>query len=83
MTVRSPVKGVVERGGTAAPLPVEADDGYAFELDRSLFLAAGDRIGCEGTGLTAVRADGRRIRPAGSWSTRCRIGRRRAVVASG
>ena len=73
----------------ATPVPrlvlldeVETDDGYVFELDRSLFLAVGDRIGFEGGGLAVVRSDGHRVQPAGSWSTRCKVGYRRTAVAS-
>ncbi|MFF8381325.1 hypothetical protein ACF07V_35015 [Streptomyces sp. NPDC015661] len=50
---------------------VETDDGYAFELNSPLFLAAGDRIGFEDDRLVVARAGGMRLSPAGSWSTRC------------
>ncbi|MGW6965105.1 hypothetical protein ACWGET_13785 [Streptomyces zaomyceticus] len=50
---------------------LETDDGYAFELARPIFLAIGDRIVCEAPGLVVVRAGGKRLPPAGDWSTRC------------
>lgn len=50
---------------------LETDDGYAFELERPLFLAAGDRIAFEDDRLVVVRASGERLLPAGDWSTRC------------
>ncbi|MFF4434520.1 hypothetical protein ACFYZ4_35865 [Streptomyces sp. NPDC001513] len=58
---------------------LETDNGYAFELTRPLFLAAGDRIAFEGGRLVVVRVSGERLTPAGDWSTRCwrRAGRHR------
>ncbi|MFB6825032.1 hypothetical protein ACFCXA_26025 [Streptomyces virginiae] len=72
---------LIADGTTAASRAVlmnelETDDGYAFELDRPLFLAARDRIGFEGDDLVVARASGERLRPAGSWATRCRLGYR-------
>lgn len=52
---------------------LETDDGYAFELVRPLFLAAGDRISFEESELVVMRASGERVLPSGDWSTRCRI----------
>ncbi|QES07650.1 hypothetical protein DEJ44_19945 [Streptomyces venezuelae] len=50
---------------------LETDDGYAFELESPLFLAAGDRITFEDHRLVVVRAGEERLWPAGDWSTRC------------
>jgi hypothetical protein len=55
---------------------LETDHGYAFELDSPLFLAVGDRISFDDGNLVVARASGKRLSPAGSWSTRCRIGHR-------
>lgn len=52
---------------------LETDDGYAFELARPLFLAAGDRISFEEGKLVVSWVNGERLLPAGDWSTRCRI----------
>lgn len=67
---------LVADGATPIPRSVlvndfTMDDGYAFELPRPLFLAAGDRVGFEGGGLVVVRAGGERLSAAGQWSTRC------------
>ncbi|MGW3629401.1 hypothetical protein ACWD7F_04440 [Streptomyces sp. NPDC005122] len=61
---------------------LETDDGYAFEPAGPLFLAAGDRVSFENSNLVVARASGERLRPAGSWSTRCRIGYHRPATAS-
>ncbi|WP_329485045.1 hypothetical protein OG618_00360 [Kitasatospora sp. NBC_01246] len=61
---------------------LESDDGYAFELDSPLFLAVGDQVSFEGSDLVVARASGERLRAAGSWSTRCRIGCYRSATAS-
>ncbi|MFJ4090895.1 hypothetical protein ACIPYS_04870 [Kitasatospora sp. NPDC089913] len=61
---------------------LETDDGYAFELDSPLFLAVGDRVGFEAGNLVVARASGERIRRAGFWSTRCRIGNCRPATTS-
>ncbi|MDQ1023007.1 hypothetical protein QF035_000589 [Streptomyces umbrinus] len=55
---------------------LETDDGYTFDPDSPLFLSAGARIGFEGGNPVVTRASGERLRPAGSWSTRCGIGYR-------
>ncbi|MFI0811849.1 hypothetical protein [Streptomyces echinatus] len=70
---------LIADGTTAASRTVllnelETDDGYAFELDSPLFLAVGDRVSFEGSNLVVARVSGERLRPAGSWSTRCPIG---------
>ncbi|MFD6913708.1 hypothetical protein [Streptomyces virginiae] len=74
-------------GTTAASRAVlmnelETDDGCAFELERPLFLAVGDRIGFEDGNLVVARASGERLRPGGSWATRCRLGYRRPGVSA-
>ncbi|MGW3324074.1 hypothetical protein [Streptomyces virginiae] len=61
---------------------LETDDGYAFELNRPLFLAVGDRIDFEDGNLVVARASGERLRPAGSWATRCRLGYRRPAATA-
>jgi hypothetical protein len=61
---------------------LETDDGYAFELDSPLFLAADDRISFEDGNPVVACANGERLRPTGSWSTRCRIGYRNPTAAS-
>lgn len=50
---------------------LETGDGYAFELESPLLLAAGDRIAFEDDRLVVARASGERLSPAGDWSTRC------------
>ncbi|MFF5486495.1 hypothetical protein ACFY7Y_25735 [Streptomyces virginiae] len=72
---------LIADGTTAASRAVlmnelQTDDGYAFELERPRFLAVGDRIGFEDGNLVVARASGERLRPAGSWATRCRRGYR-------
>ncbi|MER5412819.1 hypothetical protein ACFQ9Q_43310 [Streptomyces virginiae] len=76
---------LIADGTTAASRAVlmnelETDDGYAFELERPLFLAVGDRIGFEDGDLVVARASGERLRPGGSWATRCRLGYRRPTA---
>jgi hypothetical protein len=56
---------------------LETDNGYAFEPASPLFLAPGDRIAFEGSGLVVVWAAGERLTPTGGWSTRCRLGAER------
>lgn len=78
---------LIADGTTAASRSVlmnelETDAGYAFELDRPLFLAVGDRVGFEDGNLVVTRASGERLRPAGSWSTRCRLGCRRPAATA-
>ncbi|WP_406076338.1 hypothetical protein [Streptomyces virginiae] len=76
---------LIADGTTAASRAVlmnelETDDGYAFELERPLFLAVGDRIGFEDGDLVVARASGEYLRPGGSWATRCRLGYRRPTA---
>ncbi|KQX70128.1 hypothetical protein ASD48_40325 [Streptomyces sp. Root1310] len=61
---------------------LETDDGYAFELHSPLFLAAGDRISFQDGNLVVARSSGERLRPVGSWSTRCHTGYRHPTAAS-
>ncbi|MFG2692284.1 hypothetical protein [Kitasatospora sp. NPDC048407] len=49
----------------------ETDDGYAFVLNRPLFLATEDRVELTGPRPAVVRADGNRYPLEGSWETRC------------
>ncbi|MFI9123094.1 hypothetical protein ACIGW0_27495 [Streptomyces bikiniensis] len=55
----------------------ETDDGYAFALASPLLLAAGDRVALGRDGVAVTRADGERLVPAGTWSTRCSLGARK------
>ncbi|MFD8079837.1 hypothetical protein ACFV3E_45450 [Streptomyces sp. NPDC059718] len=77
---------LIADGSTAASRLVlvnelETDDGYAFELASPLFLAVGDRVTFENSNFVVARANGERLRPAGSWSTHCRIGYHRPATA--
>ncbi|GAA3091314.1 hypothetical protein GCM10017562_73080 [Streptomyces roseofulvus] len=50
------------------------DDGYAFELARPVFLAAGDRVAVGDRELVVVSGGGERLSAAGGWATRCGAG---------